>query len=113
MTDKQFYDLFSDALSGGSTSREAFVSDWVCSSIWGGPEGADLPQDLADEIARVWDVAHMTIRDIRQHTGLSQAKFALHFCIPRRSVEDWEAGARTCPDYLRLLLAQAVGLYQR
>lgn len=109
MTDKQFYSIFSDALSNESASREAFVSDWALSSIW--DDGQDIPEDRIAEIGDIWDVAHLTICDIRQHTGLSQAKFAIRFCIPRRSIEDWESGARKCPDYLRLLLAQTVGLY--
>lgn len=109
MTDKQFYSIFSDALSNEGASREAFVSDWALSSIW--DDGQDIPEDRIAEIGDIWDVAHLTICDIRQHTGLSQAKFATRFCIPRRSVEDWESGARKCPDYLRLLLAQTVGLY--
>lgn len=109
MTDKQFYSIFSDALSNEGASREAFVSDWALSSIW--DDGQDFPEDRIAEIGDIWDVAHLTICDIRQHTGLSQAKFATRFCIPRRSVEDWESGARKCPDYLRLLLAQTVGLY--
>lgn len=110
MTDKQFYSIFSDALSNDGASREAFVSDWALSSIWD-DDGQDIPEDRIAEIGDIWDVAHLTIYDIRQHTGLSQAKFAIRFCIPRRSVEDWESGTRHCPDYLRLLLAQAVGLY--
>lgn len=109
MTDKQFYSIFSDALSNESASREAFVSDWALSSIW--DDGQDIPEDRIAEIGDIWDVAHLTICDIRQYTGLSQAKFATRFCIPRRSIEDWESGARKCPDYLRLLLAQTVGLY--
>ena len=110
MTDKQFYSIFSDALSNEGASREAFVSDWALSSIWE-DDTQDIPNERITEIGDVWDVAHLTICDIRQYTGLSQAKFATRFCIPRRSIEDWESGARHCPDYLRLLLAQAVGLY--
>lgn len=110
MTDKQFYIIFSDALSDEGASREAFVSDWALSSIWDGDNQNILEERIA-EIGGIWDVAHLTICDIRQHTGLSQAKFATRFCIPRRSIEDWESGVRKCPDYLRLLLAQAVGLY--
>lgn len=110
MTDKQFCSIFSDALSNEGASREAFVSDWALSSIWD-DDGQDIPENRIAEISDIWDVAHLTICDIRQHTGLSQAKFATRFCIPRRSIEDWESGARKCPDYLRLLLAQTVGLY--
>lgn len=59
------------------------------------------------------DAASLTIKDIRTATGLSQAAFAKRFSIPRRTVENWESGTNVCPIYVRLLLAQAVGLYER
>lgn len=105
MTDKLFFFLFSAALS--SSNRDAFVS------VWGDAADAGIPADRIDLLARLWDAAHLTIRDIRQHTGLSQAAFATRYCIPTRTLEDWERGARSCPDYLRLLLAQVTGLYTR
>ena len=58
-------------------------------------------------------MAHLSIRDIRQRTGLPRTQFAIRYCIPNRTVQDWERGERKCPDYLRLLLAQAVGAYRR
>lgn len=110
-TDKLFYTLFGDAIT--SPDRDAFVSDWSLSSVWGDAPDANIPADRIDLLARLWDAAHLTIRDIRQHTGLSQAAFSTRYCIPTRTLEDWERGARSCPDYLRLLLAQATGLYIR
>ena len=111
MTDKLFCTLFAAALT--SAERDAFVSDWSLSSVWGDAPDADIPAVRIDLLARLWDAAHLTIRDIRQHTGLSQAAFATRYCIPTRTLEDWERGVRSCPDYLRLLLAQATGEYQR
>lgn len=105
MTDKLFFSLFNAALS--SSNRDAFVS------VWGDASDAGIPADRIDLLARLWDAAHLTIRDIRQHTGLSQAAFATRYCIPTRTLEDWERGARSCPDYLRLLLAQVTGLYTK
>lgn len=110
MTDKLFCTLFAAALAA---DRDAFVSDWSLSSVWGDAPDAAIPADRIDTLARLWDAAHLTIRDIRQHTGLSQVAFATRYCIPTRTLEDWERGARSCPDYLRLLLAQATGLYVR
>jgi DNA-binding XRE family transcriptional regulator len=111
MTDKQFSTLFSGALA--DQDRDMYVSDWALSDIWGDPEGADIPDDRIQSLGALWDVAHITIREIRAATGLSQVAFAQRFCIPRRTVENWESGASVCPDYLRILLAQAVGLYTR
>lgn len=111
MTDKLFFSLFSAALS--SPNRDAFVSVWSLSPVWGDAPDAGIPADRIDLLARLWDAAHLTIRDIRQHTGLSQVAFATRYCIPTRTLEDWERGVRRCPDYLRLLLAQDTGLYTR
>lgn len=111
MTDKLFCTLFAAALA--AADRGTFVSDWSLSSAWVDAPDAAIPADRIDLLARLWDAAHLTIRDIRQHTGLSQAAFATRYCIPTRTLEDWERGARSCPDYLRLLLAQATGAYQR
>lgn len=111
MTDKQFSALFGGALA--DKDRDMYVSDWALSDIWGDPPDAEIPKDRIKSLIALWDVAHITIREIRAATGLSQVAFAQRFCIPRRTVENWESGASACPDYLRILLAQAVGLYTR
>lgn len=112
MTDKQFYILFGDALD--TANRDGFVSDWAVDMIfWGDQEDSEIPPERIAAISGIWDVAHATIRDIRTYTGLTQAAFSTRYCIPRRTIEEWEAGRRTCPNYLRLLLAQAAGMYSR
>ena len=50
-----------------------------------------------------------TIKDVRAYTGLTRKAFAEKLQIPLRTVEDWEAGARKCPDYTLRLLAHATG----
>ena len=47
-------------------------------------------------------------REIVAQTGLSLAKFAERYEIPRRSVENWSGGQRTAPDYVIKLLARVV-----
>ena len=49
-------------------------------------------------------------REIVKYTGLSQAKFARLYNIPRRTVENWCSGSRECPLYTSLLLQEAIGL---
>lgn len=111
MTDQQFYTVWGAALT--APNRDAFVSDWAMSSIWGDKEDAEIPVERIDALAGLWTAAHMSVREIRAHTGLSQAAFAVRFCIPKRTIENWEAGSRQCPDYLRLLLAEETGAYSR
>ena len=50
-----------------------------------------------------------TIKDVRKHTGLTQKAFAEKYQIPARSIENWESGARQCPEYTLKLLAHVTG----
>ncbi len=110
MNDKQFSLLWHKAIS--TESRDDFVSGCVVTSAAGDPESG-APEDRDRILGELWDVAHMSVREIRDVSGLTQQAFSDRFCIPRRTLEDWEGARRSCPDYLRLLLAQAVGAYKR
>ena len=45
------------------------------------------------------------IKQLREQTGLNRTKFAEHLGIPLRTVEDWEAGRRTPPEYIPRLIS--------
>lgn len=46
----------------------------------------------------------MTCKELRQAAGMTQKAFAEYFGIPKRSVENWDAEIRQCPDYLLELM---------
>ena len=48
------------------------------------------------------------IRAIRAGTGLSQVAFGAALHIPRRTIEEWEAGNRSCPPYVIELIEYRV-----
>ena len=41
-----------------------------------------------------------TVKEIREHTGLSRAEFSRAYGIPIRTLENWDAGARTPPEWV-------------
>ena len=45
------------------------------------------------------------IKQLREETGLRRKDFAEHLGIPLRTIEDWEAGRRTPPEYIPRLIA--------
>lgn len=51
----------------------------------------------------------MTIREIRALTGLSQTKFCKKYGMPLQTLQKWEQGHRSPPDYLVELLEFKVG----
>lgn len=106
MTDKLFYKLWKNALT--QPDKELYIAEY------GYPEWFDEISTDAAEIVKTLEsihtMAHMSVRDIISASGLTQSAFALKFCIPLRTVEDWAAGRRKCPDYTRLLFARYLGL---
>ena len=45
------------------------------------------------------------IKELRESTGMTRKEFSVHTGIPVRTLEDWEAGRRTPPDYIPRLIA--------
>lgn len=45
-----------------------------------------------------------SIRSLIAASGMTQKAFAEHFSIPIRTVENWAAGIRKCPDYVISLI---------
>lgn len=109
MTDKLFYMIFTNAL--GVADRDAFISDWVLSSVWGDAEDTEVLAGRLHELGMIWDVAHASFADIVKASGLKLVDFAARFAIPYRTAQNWKHGERECPAYVRLLLARAVGMY--
>lgn len=42
----------------------------------------------------------MTIKELRETSGMTRTQFAEYFGIPYRTIQDWELGNRKCPQYL-------------
>ena len=112
LSDKDFYTLLGAAMAEADEAR--FIAEWGTSSIFYPDPDAEGPaaDDVVAELRHVYHLAHISIREIRKHTGLSQAAFAVRYCIPRRTVENWESGANDCPIYTRLMLARLSGADQ-
>ena len=47
----------------------------------------------------------MTYKEMRQLSGMTQQKFADFFCIPKRTVQNWDLEQSPCKQYLIDLLA--------
>lgn len=50
----------------------------------------------------------MEIKELRMLSVLSQQAFSDKYKIPKRSIENWESGKRTPPEYVISLLERAV-----
>ena len=106
MTHETYYRLVSDALA--AESEEMFISapgwaDWM-------DEYGDDTDRLASDMRNIYQVSHMTMLDLLFASGLTKAAFSRRFLIPLRTVENWVSGIRPCPIYVRLMIADLLGL---
>ena len=46
----------------------------------------------------------MTLKELRENSGMTRSEFAEYFEIPYRTVQNWEIGERKCPEYLLKLI---------
>ncbi len=46
----------------------------------------------------------MTIKKLREAAKMTQKQFADYFFIPKRTIENWEGGTNSCPEYLKRLI---------
>ena len=111
MTDKQYSFCINEVKN--YTDRDAYISDLSLSSIWGDAADSGIPSDRIDQLGILYDADHRSVRDIAAVARLSQRKLAERFCIPYRTVEDWCAGRRSCPDYVRMMMQECLGLLKR
>lgn len=54
------------------------------------------------------EVNDLTITEMRSYIGVSRAEFSRRYSIPLRTLESWEAGVRTPPEYVLQLLEESV-----
>lgn len=104
MTKQQFHAQRLNALD--CTSLEQYAAE--C--------GGSMPEeyfadsvDIASAMRHIWDLAHdFTFRCLKGIHGGSLRSIAQEYGIPLRTVEDWNAGVSSPPDYVLELIAADV-----
>ena len=65
-------------------------------------------EHVATMLRKIYDLSRMSTGDIRSLAGMSQAQTAVFLGVPRRTIENWDAGSRSCPEYTRRMIAWAL-----
>lgn len=53
----------------------------------------------------IYEVAHMSIKDIREYLGMPRPQFCEYYEIKQRTLEDWEYGKNPVPQRMIKLLS--------
>ena len=94
-------------------SLEQFLEVMTHHPHWMDVSGKKIPTERTDWLIQYWQAVNRSAREIIELSGYSNVKFANEFYIPKRTVEDWKSGARNCLPYMRLLLQESLGIFQR
>ncbi len=102
---KLFNMIYSDALKSITSDKDVFIRMWSIKL----KEMYEY-SDIIECIGHIWDIAHMSMRDVVKQSGLTQKQFAERFMIPIRTVESWCMNTRKSPEYVKLLICESLGL---
>lgn len=80
---------------------------------WMDISGASVPEARTDWLIQYWQAVNRPMREIMELSGMGVTKFAHEFYVPKRTVEDWKAGKRPPLPYTKLLIQEALGIFQR
>ena len=89
--------------------KEIFSNNITLSAPDDASDCIDLNAEKA-RLSRIWELAHLSMKELISRTGMSQTSFAKGAGIPLRTVQNWCAGSRDCPVYVRFLLAEHYSL---
>lgn len=99
MNYQTFKDLYDEALTYTNIDEYVLHHDWA---DW----MDDYPENEAGLVLqRIYRIAHAPLSETR---GMTQAEFSRLFEIPVRTVQDWDAGRRNPPAYVRQLICYAL-----
>lgn len=97
-------ELFAMA-SEPDAAKEAFLNN-VTLSIEDDVDGCvDLDAEKV-RLENIWALARMPFTELVNTTGLTQTSFARAVGIPLRTIQNWCIEQRSCPVYIRFLLAE-------
>jgi hypothetical protein len=90
-----FKELYDEALE--IASLELYVAergwqDWM--------EGY-TPDEVAELLGCIYHLANNPLKDTRE---VSRAEFSRRYGIPVRTLQDWDLGNRSAPEYVKLLI---------
>lgn len=108
MTDKQFATYYGEAIN--YTDPAAYASDVALSLLDPDNPEQEVDPDIVAQLTALWHVANDHFREFLSLLGLNQSQCARRFCIPLRTVQHWAGDDRACPPYIRLMMAELVGL---
>lgn len=102
LDDVRFSLAWSRALQ--SSDRAAYIEEFSADDY------ISRISDLPAQLGLIWDVAHMSFSDLARAANMQLSDISRKFCIPYRTIQDWNAGRRACSPYFILMMARQLAI---
>lgn len=103
--DKLFYELWTDATSMNEIDfHTKYLQKDYCSKY------SLSPRHFFDLLVQVFELAHISLKEIIELSGLTKLQVRNRFCFPNRTFNAWYYGQNECPAYTRLMLLRNLHL---
>lgn len=87
-----------------------FIADCALGVGFMDPESEEVDMALIEQLRILWHTVRDPFDVFLEKLGLTAAKCCNRFNIPFPTLHEWLNGKTSAPDYIRLMMAEAVGL---
>ena len=108
ISDGKIYNYAGEA--SNYSDADSFVADCAQGFDYMDPEAEDLDMTFIEQVRILWHVMRDPFADLLEKMGLTPADCHVRFCVPFSTVQEWISGEASVPIYMRLAMAEAVGL---
>ncbi len=115
MTYEQFHELckIAEGYGRGVSKRYLNVDQYISyinSISWAqGLYKANKARFIA-QLREIYRISKIKLSDAREMSGLSRTELSKRLNIPRRTIEDWEAGRSELKYYIKMMIFECLGI---
>lgn len=106
MTKERFLYLYH--IAQDQSELDAYIAEFGYPDYFN--EISNDSDEVVKRLTEIYNLAHMSMSDIINASPYSTGGFAKHFDIPLRTVQHWVLADRPCPEYIKLMVAELLGL---
>lgn len=94
-----------------AASKDVYIADTAMAFVWGDIDGDDpIPDERIEFLGKLWDAAHMDMDAFASAAGMSLGDLCRTMAIDRQTILAWYANPTSIPEYVRVMLARAIGM---
>ncbi|MDE7243574.1 MAG: hypothetical protein K2O18_06315 [Oscillospiraceae bacterium] len=96
--------------SAVSHNADAYASKMMLSLSGSDSRDTKVQRDLYEQLRTLWHTVNDPFPKLLDSMGITAEACSVRFCVPSHVIQEWCESRRDPPLYVRLMMAEAVGL---